>query len=606
LYNPVDETNKAAVEFAAKVIEVHCEAIAAACRTTAVSKYIEDGCLARANQTKGMEAKVKDTHRSNDKHTESVFGMVKEEVRKSRGVAAPVAAGVVSAKKMGLFDDSDDETGPERVRRAPSGGGSSSLAAGGSTSSSSPPAPVNCKTPFRLKDLGERQLEALISMVSRWRKKFNKLDIETIAEQRRLAYEKGKAAGEDVEVALEKKMEAAWEVFLRTTQDSAETVEATVTTLLAASQKDARITHKDNKAIDYVWGQLRLYGVVLGLKVLLIQKEGATLQSLKSHLLTELAKNHDIPDEPVLTRTESGLKTLGRLTPQGLASLESKAAKRRAALTAARTKAAAAVALGASRRKTRSPGDPVRLRNRERPGRVPAPAITNALVGKAIEFGFGWELDEVVEVDVQGGFVGRHIRKEFSGERFLGIVVGVVGDMEDEGAVFYKVKYEDDDEEELTREEIEPLVVEGKTGTWQSIRHLYGEIEQVKVVKTKVGKSKKTTTTTLLFIRWDTEVYDDGDEEAREWVAVTPVLYGTAGEGGWEIVPVRPVAEEENAGMVNDLEEGGGEEELSAEESDDTSDSSGDDEESSDGSSDDESDEGGGSGAEAGKGKRRR
>jgi hypothetical protein len=311
LYNPVDETNKAAVEFAAKVIEVHCEAIASARRSTAVKNYIDGGSLSLEKQTQGMEAKVQGTHRNNDKLTESVFGMVKEHVRISRGLSAPVAAGLVSAKKMGLFDDSDDESAPERARRAPSGGGSSSLAAGGPTPSSSPPTSVNCDTPFRLKDLGPQVREALVSMVSRRRKKFNKIDVEAANEQRRLSFEKGKAAGEAVEKALEKKMEASWDFFLRTPQDNAEAVERNITTLLTLSQSDARIKHKDSKAIDYVWGQLRLYGIVLGVKAFLTKKKGATLASLKSHLLTELANDHVIPDEPVLTRVHPGLKILG-------------------------------------------------------------------------------------------------------------------------------------------------------------------------------------------------------------------------------------------------------------------------------------------------------
>ena len=152
-------------------------------------------------------------------------------------------------------------------------------------------------------------------------------------------------------------------MFLRTTQDDAQAVETNVTSLLALSQNDARIKHKDNKAIAYVWGQLRLYGIVLVVKEFLTKKKDATLASLKSHLLTELAKDHVIPDEPVLTRAQPGLKTLGVMTPQGLAGTGLKAAKRRSTLIAARAKAAAAIALGASRRKTRKDGCPVRLRN---------------------------------------------------------------------------------------------------------------------------------------------------------------------------------------------------------------------------------------------------
>ena len=69
---------------------------------------------------------------------------------------------------------------------------------------SSPPASVNCETPCRLKDLNDRVREALVSMVPKQRKKYNKIDVEAVNEQRRLAYEKGKAAGEAVEDALEK------------------------------------------------------------------------------------------------------------------------------------------------------------------------------------------------------------------------------------------------------------------------------------------------------------------------------------------------------------------------------------------------------------------
>ena len=96
----------------------------------------------------------------------------------------------------------------------------------------------------------------------------------------------------------------------------------------------------------------------------------------------------------------------------------------------------------------------MRLRNRKQPKRVPAPAITNALAGNAIEFGFEWEVDEVVEEGAIAGFVGKHLRKEFFGEWFYGVVSGVVDGMEGEGGVLYKVKYEDGDEEEMTAEEI--------------------------------------------------------------------------------------------------------------------------------------------------------
>ena len=47
-------------------------------------------------------------------------------------------------------------------------------------------------------------------------------------------------------------------------------------------------------------------------------------------------------------------------------------------------------------------------------------------------------------------------------------------------------------------------------------------ILEAKVSKTKAGKSRKTTTKALLYVRWDEDLYEDGDEDAESWLEVIP------------------------------------------------------------------------------------
>ena len=89
-------------------------------------------------------------------------------------------------------------------------------------------------------------------------------------------------------------------------------------------------------------------------------------------------------------------------------------------------------------------------------------------------------------------------------------------------------------------------------GALKTVKHLYGEITDVKVTKTKVGSSKKTTTKVLLYVRWDYDIYDDEDDDAEGWLEVIPKYYGMPGRDGWEIVERRPRSDVD-AGMDMDV-----------------------------------------------------
>ena len=72
------------------------------------------------------------------------------------------------------------------------------------------------------------------------------------------------------------------------------------------------------------------------------------------------------------------------------------------------------------------------------------------------------------------------------------------------------------------------------------MRHLYGDIESVELRREKVSpSSRKTMTRALLFVRWDSRIYDESDEHSREWIEVLPKNYGSALKDGWEIVDAR-------------------------------------------------------------------
>ena len=210
--------------------------------------------------------------------------------------------------------------------------------------------------------------------------------------------------------------------------------------------------------------------------------------------------------------------------------------------------------------KQKAGGAAPRLRNRATATRVPPPAHNGDLVGMGIEFGF--EFHEPFEVKAGGALVGSGLRKEFDGQFFGGVVLsgsGVDGDP-------YAVQYDDGDGEEMATAEVEPLLT-GAThavgSTWASVRHLYGEILEVATTRTRVGRSKKTTTKALFYVRWDRGIYeDDDDESAMEWLEVQPKNHGVDGKDGWEVVPLRQETHEGEGACES--ESGGGSESESA------------------------------------------
>ena len=82
----------------------------------------------------------------------------------------------------------------------------------------------------------------------------------------------------------------------------------------------------------------------------------------------------------------------------------------------------------------------------------------------------------------------------------------------------------------------ELLTPEAESGDWETVKHLYGEILEAEILKTKAGQSRKTTTKALLYVRWDEDLYEDGDEGAESWLEVIPIYYGMDGKNGWVIV----------------------------------------------------------------------
>ena len=170
-----------------------------------------------------------------------------------------------------------------------------------------------------------------------------------------------------------------------------------------------------------------------------------------------------------------------------------------------------------------------------------------SLIGLALEFGFRWS--ENMELSTsEDELVGCSVKKEFDGEWFRGVVVKAPDASNDK----YLVQYEDGDEEKMEEEEVQRLI-EGpsSSGPLKTVKHLYGEIEDVKVTKTKVGRSRKITTKALLYVRWDKNIYSDEDEEAEGWLEVIPKFYGMPGKDGWEIVERRPACDE---GAVNEMD----------------------------------------------------
>lgn len=403
-----------------------------------------------------MQSKAEGSHRNNDKLTESIFGMLKEYIQSHRGTTRSVAAGVIVARKEDIFGRDEDDTllGTRKRRNV------------------IPPLDSSAtrKAPhFRLSQLTDKELISLITMIRQNWKIFHAEDRRAEADQRSLNFERAENAKAKLEERLEADMEEKWRLLLSVPRHDPETLEETTNRLINESNLNARVIHKENKAIAYLWQQNQLYYFVFGLENFKITKKGSSAADLKDHIIKELSQT-TIPDEPVMSHIRShAMKILGHPTPQHEAGSATRYAKALAAHTAARKKAEKGLAAAAA--SSQGP----RLRHRQKRGRVPPPVIDDKLIGKAIEFGFEW--------------------------------------------------HEGDD---------------GAASSTITVRHLYGDIESVELRREKASpSSRKTMTRALLFVRWDSQIYDESDEHAREWIEVLPKNYGSPLKDGWEIVDAR-------------------------------------------------------------------
>ena len=309
------------------------------------------------------------------------------------------------------------------------------------------------------------------------------------------------------------------------------------------SRANARILtkNKENKAIDYVRRQLRIYTEVFQLPQFKISKGGSSLQALRDKLITELGKlpPGGLPDGPVCKALSSNtLKALGTLTPQAVSQSRARSSRmedahrdaRAKALAAKEVKAKAVAALHERRRQRRLPTRRApRLRESKAGNKVPCPAIDDELVGKAIEMGFQVERDLILDQDA---WVGSHVEKDFNGVMYCGIVTSF------EDGLFH-VEYDDGDEEDMDRGDLGQLLQTqvDRINTFSSVSYCYGEIRGVKIAKQKRGA--KTVSHALLYVRWDPRLFPVEDNDSLEWVNVIPRNYGAVGKDSWELVEVR-------------------------------------------------------------------
>ena len=104
LYNPQDRTNIAALPFAHRIVEVWWASFDKSSKITAVKDYLHGGKFGLDQQTPEIRAQLQGTHRNNDALGESLFGLLKEIIRDTRGLPVSVAAGLASARKQRVFD----------------------------------------------------------------------------------------------------------------------------------------------------------------------------------------------------------------------------------------------------------------------------------------------------------------------------------------------------------------------------------------------------------------------------------------------------------------------------------------------------------------------
>jgi hypothetical protein len=156
LYDPKDETNKAALPYAIRIVEVWCSAISTACGTTAVKDYLKGGAFGKDKQTPEMRTQLKGQYRNDDRLGESVFGLLKEIAHGTRCIPPQVAAGMASAVKQNLFGDPNAAKGAKLGARKPK-----RPAAAAAAAAEAPARP----SPFSIFRLPPDVLEALVSMI---------------------------------------------------------------------------------------------------------------------------------------------------------------------------------------------------------------------------------------------------------------------------------------------------------------------------------------------------------------------------------------------------------------------------------------------------------
>jgi len=149
-------------------------------------------------------------------------------------------------------------------------------------------------------------------------------DVDTLVKQRELAHERGEKAAAALAKNILKNMENQWSLFLNVERHTDPAViDANIESLLLESRANARILtkNKENKAIDYVRRQLRIYVDVFQLPQFKISSGGSSLKALRDKLVTEIGKlpPGGLPDGPVCKALSSNtLKTLGTLSPQAV------------------------------------------------------------------------------------------------------------------------------------------------------------------------------------------------------------------------------------------------------------------------------------------------
>jgi len=100
-------------------------------------------------------------------------------------------------------------------------------------------------------------------------------DVDALVKQRELAHERGKKAAAALAKNVVKNMENQWSLFFNVERDADPAViDASIESLLLESRENARILtkNKENKTIDYVRRQLRIYTEVFQIPQFKISK----------------------------------------------------------------------------------------------------------------------------------------------------------------------------------------------------------------------------------------------------------------------------------------------------------------------------------------------